>query len=612
MMFVFLAIKESEGKRLADMLRGGWKGIGRPVIYGLLGGLFLWLYMLTWAGALLFALILFIFIVVQAVLDHLHGRPLDYLGILGACLFGISLALYLPWIKNAMTVLSLIIGLLGSVLLVVISSVMSMRSMKPLAYPLGLAGLTVAGILTLAIVSPAMLQNMFSSIANMFTWHTATTVSEEQPLLIEQGNFTFAVAAGDYMLAFFFSLICIVVLLYQVIKKGQPDKTLLLVWSVAILLSALAMRRSAYYYAVNVALLTSYLCWVPLNLLLQGKETAAAVTALNNSAAKGRRRAGQSGGKPRIKRNTVFIAILLAIIVLLVYYPNIGPLPGGQRLAIDMAMHPPGAPSDAWCESMDWLRASTPEPFDTPEAYYGLHKPVNAVGGFEYPASAYGALAWWDYGYWIARMGHRAPSANPGTGTQGEAYYLTAQDELSASNMINTWGARYVIVDSEIADIDRKFHALATLSGSSSSKYYEEFLQKQGNQYVSMLLYYPQYYRSMVSRLYNFDGKAVIPDTAYVLACKEITVQGGRSVKEITEFKTFSSYGEAEAFMLANKNKDYILVGQDPYKSCVPLEELKGYKLVYSSSQKVTSGSKSQSNVKIFEYDKDALPPAVR
>ena len=57
-----------------------------------------------------------------------------------------------------------------------------------------------------------------------------------------------------------------------------------------------------------------------------------------------------------------------------------------------------------------------------------------------------------------------------------------------------------------------------------------------------------------------------------------------------------------------NKNKDYILVGQDPYKSCVPLEELKSYKLVYGSSQKVTSGSKPQSEVKIFEHDKDTIP----
>jgi dolichyl-diphosphooligosaccharide--protein glycosyltransferase len=312
---------------------------------------------------------------------------------------------------------------------------------------------------------------------------------------------------------------------------------------------------------------------------------------------------------------------------LLVYYPNIGPLPNGQKPAIDIAMHPSRAPSDAWCESMDWLRANTPEPFGTAEAYYGLHKPVNAAGGFEYPPGAYGVLAWWDCGYRIVRMGHRAPAANPGeapvvnpgdapaagpgAATLVSAAFFSSQDGPSAAGVINTCGARYVVVDNEIAGIDGKFHALATLSGSSPSKYYEEFLQRQGNQYVSMILFYPQYYRSMVSRLYNFDGKAVIPDAAYVLACKEITIQGAGNLKEITEFKTFRSYGEAEEFMLAHKDKDYILVGQDPYKSCVPLDELKGYKLVFESSQKVASGSKPQSEVKIFEYDKEAVPPAI-
>ena len=604
MMFVFLAIKESDGKRLGDMLHDGWKGIGKPVLYGLLGGLFLWLYMLTWAGALLFALILFIFIVVQAVLDHLHGRPPDYLGALGACLFGVSLLLYLPWMRNAMTLTSLVIGLLVSILLPIISMVFNKRKMGRWIYPLMAMG--IVAVVALAIVSPAMLQGMLGNLANMFFWHIGTTVGEELPLLINQGSFTLLVATGNYSLAFFFSLICIFVLLYQVIKKGQPDKTLLLVWSVAILLSVLAMRRFAYYYAVNVALLTGYLCWIPLSLLLGKEEVAAAVH--KNTA--GRRRTGQPRDGPGIKRNTVFTALLLAIIAALVYYPNIGPLPGGQRPAIDLAARPAFAPSDAWCESLDWLRTNTPEPFGTPEAYYGLYKPPNEEGGFAYPSSAYGILAWWDYGYWIARIGRRPPSANPGTGNQGEAAYFTARDEPSAAAVINTRGARYVIVDNKIADINDKFFAMATLSGSSSSEFYDVFLQKQGDQDVYMTLYYPQYYRSMASRLYNFDGKAVVPDAAYVMAYKENLSQDGTSYKQITEFKTFGSYHQARAFMLAHKDKDYILVGQDPYKSCVPLEELKGYKLVYSSSQKASAGSKPQSEVKIFEYDRGATPPA--
>jgi dolichyl-diphosphooligosaccharide--protein glycosyltransferase len=607
MMFVFLAIKEGEGKRLAEMVSSGWKGIGKPVIYGLLGGMFLWLYILTWVGALLFAMIIFLFIVVQAILDHLRGRPLDYLGILGVCLFAVGLAMYLPWAKNAMTVLSLAIGLLGSLLLVVISRWMAGRGVKPLLYPLSLAGLAVAGTATLAIVSPANLQTMLGSLANMFLWPVGTTVMEMQPLLIHQGDFTFAVAVGNYMLAFFFSLITIGVLIYQVIKRGQPDKTLLLVWSVIILLSALAMRRSAYYYAVNVALLTGYLCWIPLSLLIKKSEPAPVAVATRGTSAKSRKRATQQV-KAKAKTNMGAVALLLSAIALFVYFPNIGPLPNGERPAIDLATRPLFAPSNAWCEATDWLRANTKEPFGKPDSYYGLYKPVIAKGGFEYPSSAYGILAWWDYGYWTARIGHRPPATNPGVGYLGTAAYFTAQDWPSAARVINNLGTRYVIVDNEIAAYDGKFHALASLSGLTYSDFYDVFLQKQDNQYAPTILFYPGYYRSMIARLYNFDGKAVVPDAVNVTAYREITAQDGRRYKEITEVKAMGSYDEAQRFILDSKGKNYIIAGQDPYKSPVPLEELKGYKLVYASNQKISTGSKPQSNIKIFEYHKDVIP----
>jgi dolichyl-diphosphooligosaccharide--protein glycosyltransferase len=610
-MFFFMAIKESEGKRLGEMVRDGWQGIWKPVIYGLLSGVFFGLYMLTWEGALLFAMILFIFIVIQAVIEHLKGRPLDYLGIMVAGLFGVGLAMYLPWAKSSLTIMSLVIGLLGSVLLVAISRYMARRRIKPLAYPLSLAGLAIVGTVSLAIISPAILQSMLGSIAIIFVWPVGTTNMEMQPLLIQQENFTFAVATGNYMLSFFFSLVCMAVLFYQVIKGGRPDKALLLVWSVIILMSALSMRRFAYYFAVNVALLTGYLCWIPLSLLLPKKQIAATVPINKNTTAKSRRRAAQEQSRPKIQRNTGLITLLLAAIVLLVYYPNIGPLPDGQKPAIDLATRPLFAPSDAWCETMDWLRTNTPEPFEKPETYYGLYQPVNEKGGFEYPASAYGVLAWWDYGYWIARIGQRPPNTNPGTGHLGTAYFFTAQDELTAAGAINQLGTRYVIADNEIAAYDGKFHALATLSGSNYSRFYDVFLQKQDNQYMPTIRFYPEYYRTMISRLYNFDGKAVVPDDVNVIAYKEITAQDGRVYKEITETKTISSYSEAQKFILDNKSKNCIIAGQDPYQSCVPLEELKNYRLVYSSSEKISSGSKSQPVIKIFEHGKDIVPITV-
>ena len=615
MLFVFLAVRVGQGKRMAEMLKAGWQGIGKMVLFSILAGIFMGLYMLTWAGALLFALIIFVFIVAQTIIDHLYGRPAAYLGVLGVCLFGTALALYLPWMWGTMTVVALAAGLLVFILLPVISGWMRSREMKPIIYPLVIAGLAVLGAGLLALVSPSTLQSMSGGLAVMFIWPIGTTVMEMQPLLIQQGQFTFAVAVGNYMLGFFLSLICMAILLYQVIKGRQPDKALLLIWSVIILLSALAMRRFAYYFAVNVALLTGYLCWMPISALLRKKEVSTAAAVPMKVSAKSKKRAAKLArqAKPAKRasmRGNIAVALLLVAIALLVYYPNIGPMPDGQRPSVDLATRPLFAPSNAWCEAVDWLRTNTPEPFGKADNYYGLFKPVNQQGGFEYPAGAYGTLAWWDYGYWIARIGQRPPATNPGTGQFGSAYFFTAQDGPSAARTINTYGTRYVIVDNEIVAYDRKFHALATLSNSDYSKFYDIFLTKQNNQYVPSLLFYPEYYRSMVSRLYNFDGKAVVPETVNVIAFREFTAQEGGQYKEIIENRKFSSYEAAQKFISGNSGKNYIIAGEDPNKSPVPLDELKDFGLVFSSNQKVSMGSKSQPNIKIFEYKKDVIPLA--
>ena len=607
MLFMFLALNRSEGKTLGDMLKDGWPGIGRTLFAGVLAGVFLGLYILTWSGALMFALVLMVFIVAQAVIEHLRGRTVDYLGMLGVSVYGVGLIIGLPWMKNILTLASLLIGVAVSVLLPLLSRWMNTRKVRLSLYPVLMAGLGIISYVILSIAMPSVAQSMIGNLLNIFSWPTATTVMEMQPLLIQQGAFTFAVAIGNYMLAFFLSLVSIGILFYQVVKRGQPDRMLLLVWSVIILLSALAMRRFAYYYAVNVALLTGYLCWLPLSLLIKKSEPMPVAIVHKGASAKNRKRATQQV-KGKVRTNIGAVALLLAAIALFVYYPNIGPLPDGEKPAIDLATRPLFAPSNTWCEAEDWLRTNTPEPFGKQDSYYGLYKPTKENGGFEYPSSTYGVLSWWDYGYWTARIGQRPPATSPGTGHLGTAAFFTAQDWPSAARVINNLGTRYVIVDNEIAAYDSKFYALATLSNLTYSDFYDVFLQKQNNQYVPTIVFYPAYYRSMVARLYNFDGKAVVPDAVNVIAYSEVTSQDGRRYKEINEIKTFSSYDEAQSFILDNKGKNYLIAGQDPYKSPVPLDELKGYKLVYASNEKVSTGSKPQSSIKIFEYNKDVIP----
>ena len=330
MLFIFLGIRKNQSKTLGDMLKDGWRGIGGTLTAGILAGVFLGLYILTWSGALMFALVLILFIVVQAIIEHLKGRSVDYLGVLGVGVYGVGLVVGLPWMKNALTLASLLIGLAVSVLLPFLSRWLNTRKARPFLYPVLIAGLGIISYVLLSIAIPSVAQSMIANLLNIFTWPTETTVMEMQPLLIQQGNFTFMVAVGNYMLAFFFSLVAIGILFYQAIKRGQPDKVMLLVWSVIILLAALAMRRFAYYYAVNVALLTGYLCWLPLSLLIKKSEPVPVAVANQGTSAKSRKRAAQRV-KTKVKTNMGAVALLLTAIAVFVYYPNIGPLPEWRK-----------------------------------------------------------------------------------------------------------------------------------------------------------------------------------------------------------------------------------------------------------------------------------------
>jgi hypothetical protein len=516
-------------------------------------------------GSPIFLLIIFLFVVVQSIIEHMKGISTNYIGIIGLCIFGTCLIMYLPIMRDLMIMMSLIVGIMSSIFLVVISNIMISHKIRLMYYPLLIFMFGISILVALSLINFGLLQSMMGSLINIFQWHLETTVMEMQPLLIQQGNFSFAVAIGNYMLSFFFGLIMLLILFYQSIKYGRSDKVLFFIWSIVILASALAMRRFSYYYAVNVALLTGSLCWLILSFFIKKDKNNvnSFVKVVKNPM--------------RISKSNYWVlGILLTVIVLLVYYPNIGPFPDGRKPAIDIASHPSFAPSNDWCEAEDWLRINTPELRGT---------------GSEYSDQTYSVLSWWDYGYMTARIAQRAPTSNPGTGNRMEASYFVAQNDVVASRVISNLGVRYVIVDNEIASYNGKFHALASLSGSSYAEYYDVFVQKQDDKYVPAILFYPKYYYSMISRLYNFSGKSVSPKVVNVISCEKVMGKEGKEYKEIVDRKIFSSYGEAQSFI--DNNRGYIIVGDDPFKSPVPLEELKNYSFVFESKN---------SSVKIFEY----------
>jgi dolichyl-diphosphooligosaccharide--protein glycosyltransferase len=146
---------------------------------------------------------------------------------------------------------------------------------------------------------------------------------------------------------------------------------------------------------------------------------------------------------------------------------------------------------------------------------------------------------------------------------------------------------------------------VATLSGSSEGKFYDVYYQLQDGKLKPITLFYPEYYRSLVIRLYNFDGKQVTPQSSVVISYQEKVSRNGIPYKEITSAKSFSSYEEAEAYISSQKSNNYRIVSNNAFISPVPLEALEHYRLIYSSDSTVTQpDGGSTPEVKIFEYVK--------
>jgi len=387
-------------------------------------------------------------------------------------------------------------------------------------------------------------------------------------------------------------------LIYLTIKEKGADKILFLIWSIIMLMAVLGQRRFGYYYAVNAALLTGYFSWKMLDLaglnklLTKSKEVVGAVKKFKKREKKAREKA-----KPKtfMQPRGVWARVIVVGIVIffVVFFPNIG-------MVKVLASMPNAIMHEGWYSACLELKDISPEPFGDPEFYYELYPPQDE---FEYPETAYGVMSWWDYGYFIMQIAHRIPNANPGqAGAVRAGQFFSSQNESAAQEIVDQYNlrAKYVMIDYAMSI--SKFYAMVEWAEKETGKSVDEFYgvyyqQTQEGNLSSGVLYYPAYYQTTVARLYNFDGKAVVPTESLVITYTEEVSPGGVSYKLITNGWSFPTYEEAEAYVGNQTAGNYRIVGTSPFVSPVPLEELSSYELVYSPG-----ATTSATTVKIFEY----------
>ena len=593
MLFLLLSVKAGKGLTGIPQ-REDLKNVVKQLIYGALAGVCLGLYVLSWAGAPLFILISFIWLALQAVSDHLRGRPTVYLGITGIPAYLCALLFSVAGAAGTMVTVSLFIALTGSAAMPALSIVIQRLKLRTYFYPVFVIVLGAAGLLALRIISPQLLGSATGTLAGFFTWHPEWTIGETQPLLINQGAFTPALLWGNFTSASVLATIALAIVLYRALRKSEPGLMLLAVWSVIILLSALAMRRFAYYLAIDAAILAGYTGWLVLKFcgLRENMEPTANVPVVKAGKVK------KVVAKRAAGKKSALTALGIAAVAFIVIYPNTGPLPGGDKPCFDVASRALFPPSDAWCQSMDWLRTNTAQPFGEEGYYYDYYGPAQPKRDADYSV-----LCWWDYGYWVTRMGQRVPLSSPGWSLLCEYVYFTAPDGQKAAQASAGWKMKYVVVNDYLVNWNTGFRVISSNAGERAAKYYEVYYRLQNGKLAPTLLYYPDYYRTMAVRLYCFDGKGYTPAETAAVSWEDKTGADGLAYKEITGLKAFRSYGEAADFLRAQTGHNWRIVGKDPLVSPIPLEALEGYKPAFASSQKATVGNATVPEVKIFEYN---------
>jgi dolichyl-diphosphooligosaccharide--protein glycosyltransferase len=593
MLFLILAVKSAREKNLTFGSLKNLSHFYRPVIYSLVLGIILGIFVLTWRGSFIFILIILSYFVVQTVIDQFKKRSSQYLGLVVIIALLISLIVFLTGSRIRLVMAALTLSLISVVILTALASIMAAKKARPLFYLLTIVAIGLLGLGIFYAASPSLFKETLNQFSVFFPSGANLTVSQMQPILFPSGNFSLIPVWGNYTTGVFLIFVSLGMLIYIIIKRDEPDKVLLLVWSLIVLAATLLTRRIALLFALNVALLLGFFAWQIIGFMLNKTSRIAPVPVLETVSRAVKKKKVRENEPRRMRqaflpKNRIAVLAITGIAVFfLVYFPDINP-------AVSEASQYPAfsVPSDNWYQALTWLKDNTPEPLGNPAAYYN-----NYAQPIPYPDSAYGIAAWWDFGYWIIRIGHRMPVSDPGAGAREQvAKLFMAQNETTGNEIMNGLNMRYVIIDD--TTVGSKIGGVASYAGISLAQLGETYYTRNAGKLTQVICYYPAYYQSLAVRLYRFDGKQVAPTSTTVISYQERVSQEGIAYKEIVTTNNFSSYGEATAFIAKQKTGNYKIIGNSTSQSPVPLESLQHYKEVYSTNPQEPTA------VKIFEYTK--------
>ncbi len=517
MMFFMLALISSKEKslRFEDVFNKRFNVVKEPLVYSVMAGVMYSAYQLSWPGASLFEFIVLAYAVLQYILDNFRNESSDYLGFTGIVTFLVSAVLILPFVHSDMGfslyyyswfhVFTALGAMAVFAALSFIEREFKRKQVKAYYYPLLIFGIGALGLIAAKVVSPSLYSLIINTPNTVFGIQTGgpSTIQEVSSIFYQGTTFTLSKVFGNFTAAgFCASLLGIFILATNLFRKPRPQEVLVLVWSILILFAIYGQNRFAYYYSINVSVLSAYLGALFLGFVKWNRleeSFKANVKSLEDIPE----------FLKSIKISQVFAVLIILVALILPEY----------NAAMLYAKGAGNEPNGPWMEATVWLRSNTPDPGMDYNAVY--EAPRNGEL-FKYPDTAYGVMSWWDYGHYIETIGHRMPNANPfqaGIGGRrgsineenqpGAATFFTAQSEDEASSVLEAIdpapdkaGSRYIMSDERMAT--EIFGAMPAWTLDTEG-YYQPYWT--GREYQNLPS--ARYYNSMESRLHILDGNGL-------------------------------------------------------------------------------------------------------
>ncbi|MFW6057131.1 MAG: hypothetical protein ACOC9B_07480, partial [Chloroflexota bacterium] len=493
----------------------------------------------------------------------------------------------------ALFIAALLAAALSPVVLRFIARYARSRGWSTRTFAAALAALGATAGALVALAAPSALSNAMNALQFILPTREGLSITEMHPLFFPSGEFGLRTAWTNFVTVLPLSIVALVLLLRDR-RKGENHIILFAVWSIVMLLAVLSQRRFGYYYAGSAALLVGYLIariwltdWV--------QTRVASLRRRLPVSGKGRKKSELRALKAqqREKQSAALgLGALAAVLILVVVVPS-----------VDMSHNfaaEPSLMSPAWSETLEWLTENTEEPMG-PDAYTSLYDAPPRGEEFDYPETAYSIMAWWDYGHWLTRVSGRIPVCNPfQQNASVAAGYFLSQEESDAEGRLASLDSRYIIVDAKTAVTS--FHGVALWGGDSPEDYRQVYTQTTPTgTNERIVLYYPEYFQTMLARLFAFSAQESIPEQ-YEVIHYDVSGRSADESRTIVGLEKFDTYDEAKAYIEDSEDPNTALVSSSPFASCVPLDAMDGYSLVFESESFVSLFGKRVPEVRIFEY----------